>query len=267
MIMRAAAAVATAALAIAVLILPVYAAADGSTLFIATLEPQNGTGATGSVKIVVRSDSMTVRIEARGLLPDAAHLQGLVGFAEGSRDAACPTAAADRDGDGFVSSREAQSVYGPGIVGLLPRTDEASSPRADENGVLRYARTFDLAKVTDEFNNDFARGLVDDLDRFVVSQGGVDRNGNGRIDLFRETATLATCGELLAAPQGGVDAGNGSTAGVERMDLLAAGGGLVAVAAGILLVVARRRAADQPGGQLRRSTALARSTVRRNPDL
>lgn len=217
------------------------AATDATSVFAGTLAPQNNTGATGVVEVVVNAESLTVRVEAQGLLPDAPHAQVLVGFSSDDRDSTCPTGAADLSGDGVITATEAQTVSGPVLVGLLPRTDEASSPRADGDGRLRYARTFSLAKGTDEFNNRISRRVADDLERFVVIQLGIDRNGDGEIERLRESSALASCGELWAVPNGGVAVGTGTTAGVERAGLLAAGTAMVAIALSMLLAGSHRR--------------------------
>lgn len=235
-----------AVLAVVVVASPTFSATGDVRVFTATLTPQNDTGATGFAEFVLDADSLAVRIEAQGLLPDEAHLQGLRGFADSNRESVCPTGAADRNGDGVITGAEPESVSGPGLLPLLPRTDEASSPRADEDGVLRYARTFDLARETDEFVNRFSRQVAEGLDRFVVVQFGVDLDGDGRIGRNREFYALASCGELEAVPQGGVDAGGGGTAGVERVDLLALGGALVTAAIALAWAVVRRRAVNSP---------------------
>ncbi|MBA3618015.1 MAG: hypothetical protein H0W56_00155 [Acidothermales bacterium] len=233
-------------LAVVLIAPPTLAATGDVRVFTATLTSQNDTGASGFAEFVLDADSLAVRIEAEGLLPDEAHLQGLRGFADSNRESVCPTGAADSNGDGVITGAEAESAAGPGLLPLLPRTDEASSPRADEDGVLRYARVFDLAEETDEFVNRFSRQVAEGLDRFVVVQAGVDLNGDGRLRGDRESFGLASCGELGAAPQGGVDVGGGGTAGVERVDVLALGGALVTAALALAWAVVRRRAVNSP---------------------
>lgn len=228
-------------------------AAGGDGTYNATLTPLNGSGATGTASLTLKGDQLTVVIDAHGLTANAPHAQHIHGTVGGHN--VCPTMAADKDGNGFVSTSEGTPAYGAIDVSLTTTGDSSPKsalavdrfPMADANGDLHYERTLTVS--SDVANN---------LGSLHVVQHGVDENNSGKYDgdtksdldpsLPAEATDPTDCGMLVSAstssPNGGVQTGGGGASGGVN-DTLVAFGGLALVGAGASIVVARRRATAQ----------------------
>ncbi len=216
------------------------------------LKPLSDSGASGTAFLSVEGNKLTVKIEGEGYTPNSPHAQHIHGSTEG-KDFKCPTPAADKDGDGIVSTVEGIPAYGDIMISLTTKGDTSKDsglavkrmPTADENGNLSYERTI-------EVSDDVVKHIKD----LHIVQHGLDANDNGKYDtdagkseldpaLPLEATAPATCGMVKGAaigsmPVGGVETGGEGTGGIESPGMIAAGGlGLVGAAGA--LVMARRR--------------------------
>lgn len=215
------------------------------------LRQLNGSQATGTAMVSVEGTKLTVKVEAQGLVPGQPHAQHLHGSTDG-RDFHCPSASADKNGDGVVSTAEGLPSYGDINISLTTKGDTAKGsglavdrmPKADAQGKLSYSRSLQVSQK-----------VADHIKDLHLVQHGIDTNKNGKYDfnkgkseldpkLPQEATAPANCGMVKGAavgsmPSGAVETGGGSTQGVESPVLMASGGaGLLA--AGGLLVLARR---------------------------
>lgn len=179
------------------------AAADASDaptqVYRSTLSELNGSGATGFAVMQLRGNELTIRIKARGLLPNSVHAQHIHG--EGNSE--CPPASAAGE-DGVLTTVDGLPFYGPIRASLTVTGSTAASaaldveimPVADSRGRIDYSRT--IALPTD---------VAADLHDHQIVQHGVDLNGTGGYDFgpgesplnpaFPLEATVpATCGTI-----------------------------------------------------------------------
>ncbi|MGP1666407.1 MAG: hypothetical protein ACTS5I_10975, partial [Rhodanobacter sp.] len=88
-------------------------------MYVAHLHPMNtqvtGSKAGGEARFVVNGDTLAISIDAHGLASNMMHLQHFHGFAD-NRQASCPTAAADRNGDGIIDLIETEPMAGTTMV-------------------------------------------------------------------------------------------------------------------------------------------------------
>ena len=225
------------------------AAATGSTQ--ANLKPINDANASGTAMVSVSGNTLTVRLAARGLVPNQPHAAH-IHFAADARHE-CPTASEDADGNGHVNTTEGGAAYGAVVVSLTKTGD--TSPKS----VLAVDR-FDTApagKISYErgsikVSSDVSQAVKDG--QAVVVVHGVDYNKDGKYsgteksDLDPKLPTEATdpaiCGvlnvsQMSSMPNGGVETGSGSSSGTQDAGLL--GLGSIAVLSGLGIVAARRR--------------------------
>jgi hypothetical protein len=88
--------------------------------YTADLSALNNSGVSGTAELVLEGNELTVTINATGLVPDMVHPQHIHGFKEDNRNAKCPPASADEDGDGLVELGEGLPFYGPVLLALDP---------------------------------------------------------------------------------------------------------------------------------------------------
>lgn len=223
------------------------------------LDALNKSGVSGSATLTAQSNGdLTIKITARGMVPNSPHAQHIHGSAAG-KDFMCPNQSADADGDGFVSTEEGLPAYGDIFISLTTTGDTAKQsglavdrmPKADANGSLSYQRTIKAA--------DLPAGTITHLKDLHIVQHGIDVNGNKKYDLQglgestfakslglsgipEEATNPASCGMVTGAaagstPTGGVETGDGSTRNSGHPELVVLGGVLAASG----LVLARRR--------------------------
>ncbi|MBD8079055.1 CHRD domain-containing protein [Cellulosimicrobium arenosum] len=215
--------------------------------------PLNGADASGTAMVWVDGTTLTVEFEAEGLLADSPHAAH-IHYAGAARHE-CPAASDDADGDGTITTTEGGPAYGSVQVSLTTEGD--TSP----DSALAVDR-FDAASGGDityqrgsiEVTQEVADALADGEAAVVVH--GVDYDGDGMYggdkmsdldpSLPAEATDPALCGimtvsQMAEMPEGGVQTGSGSTAGVENVGLIA-GGAAALIAGGALLVRTRRSA-------------------------
>lgn len=250
---RALAPLAATAAAATLALAPTAAIADhASGTYQATLNPLNGSGASGMAMITVNGSQATVDVSWSGLpqtFMDAPypHVQHIHGLAQGT----CPDPSADANGDGIVDTVEGQPSYGP--IQTTLSTEGDTSPAAGTNiqtapagSSTDYSRTFELSQdAQDALANGNAVIVVHGLNPADLSEEAANAPSNLVPELPLAATAPALCGVLSGSPTGGVATGGGSTAGFENEAMLGLGGGLLAAAgAGLVLQRRRRVAAD-----------------------
>jgi hypothetical protein len=217
--------------------------------------PLNGVEGSGTAMVWVDGTTLNVEVEAMGLLADSPHAAH-IHFAPDARHE-CPAASDDADGSGTITTSEGVPAYGSVQVSLTTEGDTSADSalavdRFDtaSGGDIMYERG--SIEVSQEVADAVAGGQA------AVVVHGVDYDGSGAYDgdtmsdldpsLPAEATDPALCGittvsQMSEMPQGGVQTGTGSTAGVENAGLLA--GGAAALIAGGALLLRRRHAAAQ----------------------
>ncbi|GAA0903135.1 hypothetical protein [Virgisporangium aurantiacum] len=259
-------------LPVAALILAFPAPAMAAESVQVALQDLNGTGAAGSAVLTATdAGDLKISIRSTGMTPNSPHAQHIHGSVTGL-DFHCPTKAADKDGDGYVSTEEGLPDYGDIFISLTTTGDTTRSsglavdrmPMADAQGNLAYDRTIPAAELP--------MGTLEHLKDLHVVQHGIDANKNGTYDMDalgestfaksvgvngipEEATDPATCGMVTGAaagsvPAGGVNTGDGSTLpATNPTGLYVALGGLALAAAAAAAFVSRRRA---PAGRWER---------------
>ncbi len=155
--------------------------ADNDVTYKAELSPLNakttGSEASGEATFTISGDRLTIRVTAKGVPPNMEHLQHFHGFAKGDRSSRCPTAGADKNGDGIIDIVETEPVAGTTMVpfdadpvGMSAVND--TFPRAGADGSDSYEKTVSLKALEAAFTRKFP-GQQLDLDRRVVFLHGV----------------------------------------------------------------------------------------------
>lgn len=220
--------------------------ADDSAVLHAQLQPLEGSSASGTAMVEVEGTEVTVDIESTGLEPNVNTAQH---FHVGGQEMCSPTSEDGEDGAEVAGRSEGVSSYEPAIsltTAGSTRTEDGlnldSMPPANGEGEVSYHRTFEVQEeVADQLRNE----------EIVIVQNSIDPEGSDAHDSTRAEVDEApdettekstqpgTCGELMAAPENGMDTGfggtadNSSTAGVVGLGtagMVGMGVGLIAVA-------------------------------------
>lgn len=136
----------------------------------------NDADASGTATLTLRGNMLTVQIDATGVEEGETHPQHIHGFGKGEgkkRNATCPTAEQDDDGDGLVSVAEGQETYGQILLPLTP------FPTADDGGSYRFEETYKIK-----------RGQLTPLENRHIVLHGKDVDGE-----YRATLPVA-CGQI-----------------------------------------------------------------------
>ena len=137
----------------AVLIAASSVQAAAAEHYVAKLAPLNadkiGTSASGTANLEIVDGKLNVTIDLAGLSPNLMHLQHFHGFIDG-KDATCPTAASDANGDGYIDLVETEPTSGTTMLPFHahPATLEIANdtyPVADKSGAAHYTHTDDVA--------------------------------------------------------------------------------------------------------------------------
>jgi hypothetical protein len=185
------------------------------------LDPLNSSEASGTGKVMVNGNEVTVTIESHGHsagLPHAQHIH----FGEEARHE-CPNMDDDADGNGIIQTLEGAPAYGPVQVSLTTEGDVSPEsglavdrfPTGESNGDVHYERTFELPE----------NMSAQDLEDGVIVQHGISElfedpaayDGELKSDLnpdLPEEATVpATCGalETMGMPETGAGGTANST--------------------------------------------------------
>lgn len=136
--------------------------------------PVNGVDGSGTAWVSVRGTRIDVGMAASGLVADAPHAAHIHFGATAAHE--CPSAAADIDHNGFLTTSEGAGSYGPVVVSLTKSgdTSPASALAIDRfdtapGGDLAYQRGH--IKVSQEVAKAITEGLA------VIVIHGVDHDG------------------------------------------------------------------------------------------
>lgn len=219
----------------------------------ANLQPLNHASASGSLMLSLNGDQATITEHVSGLAATFngkpyPHVQHIHIGAQGQ----CPTTAADKNGDGVISTTEGQPSYG--AIGTTLSTSGDTSPKAGTTLTVApsgagfdYSRTITLDSAT-AASVTSGKGVivVHGLDPATLSKTAQGEKSDLVPSLPLAATSPALCGTLVASqmsnvPGGPPQTGGGSTAGIEDEPLLIAGATLLATAGGIGLLGLRRR--------------------------
>lgn len=169
----------------------------------------------------------------------------------------CPSASADSNGDGVISTVEGQPAYGKigttlslkGATGASTATDVTVAPGGAS---FTYKRTFTLNAATmSAIHNNKAVIVVHGLNPATAPKASLSTANSLGVTLPGASKKLALIGtapalcgvlqasQMSATPVGSSPTGGGSTAGIEDEALFGLGGGLILAASGVFF--ARRR--------------------------
>jgi len=229
------------------------AVAAGSNNYQATLNAINHSTGSGTLSLSLNGNQATVTERVSGLADKFMgapypHVQHIHGGAMGT----CPTTAADKNGDGVISTTEGAPFYG-GIVTTLHKTGD-TSPAAGTNiktapsgASYSYSRTITLSAAA-AIKGGTAVIVVHGLDPATLSKQAQGEKSDLVPSLPLAATSPALCGKLVASqmssiPTGAVKTGGGSTSGIQDEGLIALSGALLFGAGATM--VARRRLSRQ----------------------
>jgi hypothetical protein len=223
--------------------LPASAATSGGQTYSATLSPVplNGqTSASGNLMLMLNGNSATITENASGLastfmggpFPHVQHIHG-------GADGVCPTASADANHDGLITTTEGAPSYGP-ILTTLSKSggttpaDGTNTKTSPSGSSFQYSRTIQLDSATVQaINGGTAVIVVHGLNPATAPKAATTEKSELVPSLPQAATAPAICGKLVASqmgsvPSGGAATGAGGTAGTQDVGLLAIGGMLLA---------------------------------------
>lgn len=250
---------------------------SGSTTYTATLAstPLNGGTGSGTFSLTLNGNQATITEQVTGLadkLPTDLKTLDAVGIPEAfagkpfphvqhihiNGQDTCPTASADTNKDGVITTPEGQPAYG--MIGTTLSVSGDTSPAAATDvtiapggGSFTYNRTITLDQPTMQaIQNNKAVIVVHGLDPATAPPASLTTPSPLKIQLPGATKPLAVIGaaptlcgvlqaqapqapQMKAMPKGGTQTGGGSTSGIQDEGLIVLGGGLVAAAALVLV--------------------------------
>ncbi len=228
---------------------------SGSSMYSATLAPValNGqNSAKADVMIMLNGSTATITEHASGLaatfmggpFPHVQHIHGMGGMGQ------CPTASADTNHDGLITTTEGGPAYG-GIDTTLSTSGD-TSPAAATNiktapsgASFSYTRTITLSAQT---VSDIKAGkgvvVIHGLDPATAPKAATTTMSELVPSLPQAATAPALCGKLVVSqmsstPKGGVNTGGVPAGSSDAMPLGLAGVAALAAAGGVLAL--RRR--------------------------
>lgn len=236
--------------------LPASAQSSGAQTYEATLSPVplNGqNNATGMLTLTLNGNQATIHETVSGVAATFngkpfPHVQHIHGGADGT----CPTASADTNHDGVISTPEGQASYGA-VQTTLSEAPGGTTP-ADGTNVsiapsgpsFTYDRTITLDATTlSSIQNNTAVIVVHGLDPATAPKAATTEK-SPLVPSFPLAATApALCGKLVAAqmssiPTGSAQTGAGGTSGTQDLGLIVGGGLALALGGGYVLRRATR---------------------------
>lgn len=231
--------------------LPAAAQASGPQTYEATLSPVplNGqNNATGMLTLSLNGDVATIHETVSGLAATFngqpfPHVQHIHGGGQG----VCPTAAADTNHDGVISTPEGGPAYGSVLTTLsqapggTSATDATNTSIAPSGSSYTYTRTITLdAKTLQSIEANTAVIVVHGLDPATAPKAATTEKSPLVPSLPLAATAPALCGKLVAAqvsavPSGAAQTGAGGTAGTQDLGLLLGGGVALALGGGFAL--------------------------------
>jgi hypothetical protein len=218
-------------------------AADGGQTYTANLAPVplNGqSSASATLTLSLNGDVATIHEQATGLAQTFMnapfpHVQHIHGGAMG----VCPSASADLNGDGLITTTEGQPEYG--AIQTTLSTSGDTSPAAGTNvktapsgSSFTYDRTITLdAATVASIQKGIGVIVIHGLDPATAPKAATTEKSELVPSLPQAATAPALCGSLVSAA-GAPATGGGSTSGLEDGGLLALGGIGLAAAGGAL---------------------------------
>ena len=235
-----------------------FAQTGTTTTYMANLQPvalnTPSGAASGTLTLQLNGDQATVTENVQGLgatfmgkpFP---HVQHIHGGAMG----VCPTASADSNHDGVISTPEAAGDYGQVLTtlstsgGTTPAsaTDTSIAP---SGASFQYSRTITLDQATlNAVQSNNAVIVVHGLNPSNAPAASLTEKSPLVPSLPLAATAPALCGKLVASqmtavPSGAPQTGGGSTAGVQDLALFGVGGAAL-LGGGGLLALRRRQSA------------------------
>lgn len=241
--------------------LPGVASADssGAATYTANLAPvpvNGASGASGTLTLVLNGNQAAVTEHVSGLASTFMnapfpHVQHIHGGAQG----VCPTASADTNHDGVITTTEGQPSYGAiqTTLSLSGDTTPASGTDvkiAPSGASFDYNRTITLDPTTlQSLQTGKAVIVVHGIDPTTAQSPTAAGQPSELVPSLPQAATApALCGTLTASqisavPGGAPATGGGSTSGTQDVVLFALGGFLLL--SGTSVLVLRKRVANQ----------------------
>jgi hypothetical protein len=170
---------ASCALALAAALIGSSLPSEAAERYIAKLVPLNaekiGTSASGTANLAVADGKLIVSIDLKGLAPGLMHLQHFHGFPDG-KDAVCPAAKEDTNGDGYVDLIETEPVAGTTMLPFHahPVTLEIPNdtyPVADNNGAATYQHTDEVDALEKALKDKFKAPVLALAKRVIFVHG------------------------------------------------------------------------------------------------
>ncbi len=227
-------------------------AQSGPVTYQATLQPvplNGANSASGSLTLKLDGDVATISEQVSGLAATFMgspypHVQHIHGGAMGT----CPTASADANHDGVISTTEGVPVYG-GVLTTLSVTggttpaSAADIKIAPSGASFSYNRTITLDQATlSAIQGHTAVIVVHGLNPATAAPAATTKKSDLVPSLPLAATSPALCGVLMAMPSGAPVTGGGSTAGLQDRGLFGLGGALV-LGGAVTLLYRRRRTA------------------------
>ncbi len=227
----------------------------GGTMYSANLTPvplNNQTSAKADVMIMLNGSQATITEHASGLaatfmnapFPHVQHIHGQGGMGQ------CPTAAADTNKDGVITTTEGGPSYGQ--IDTTLSTSGDTSPAAGTNiktapsgASFSYSRTITLdAQTLSDLKAGKAVVVIHGLDPATAPKAATTEKSELVPSLPQAATAPALCGALMVSqmssmPTGGVNTGGTPANSTDTLPLTIAGLGALAAAGGTLAL--RRR--------------------------
>ncbi len=152
----------------------------GDAVYVAELHAINTkasmSSAEGTVRFTVHGDSLTIRVNMRGVPAGIEHWQHFHGFPDGHQSS-CPTSAADTSHDQLVDILETEPSAGTTMVPfnadpVAMDIPTHTYPHANTTGTYAYTRSVSLAALERAFGARYTGGTID-LSRRVAMVHGV----------------------------------------------------------------------------------------------
>jgi hypothetical protein len=225
-------------------------AQSGGQTYQANLQPVplNGqTSATGHLMLTLNGNTATISEQVSGLAPTFMnapfpHVQHIHINAQGM----CPTASADANHDGVISTPEAQPDYGPigttlSVTGGTTPADGTNVKIAPSGASYTYNRTITLDQATmSSITSGKAVIVVHGLNPATAPKAATTEKSPLVPSLPLAATAPALCGTLTSMP-GAPATGGGGTAGLQNESLFGVGGALLLGGLGFGAVAYRRR--------------------------
>lgn len=234
-------------------------AQGGPTTYTANLQPvplnTPSGAASGTLTLVLNGNVAQITENVQGLgatfkgqpFPHVQHIHG-------TGQGVCPTASADTNHDGVISTPEGQPAYGK-VLTTLSTSGDTSSAAATNTSIAptgssySYTRTITLDQATlSSIQADNAVIVVHGLNPQNAPAASLKETSPLVPSLPLAATAPALCGKLTTSqtssvPVGAPQTGGGSTAGFQNFGLLAGGGALFLGGAGLVAASRRRRSA------------------------